>query len=94
MPSSAEESRRARARRARVTEEFVTLELSDGRTVQAPLAWYPRLAGATQVERNQGRLIGQREGVHWPAVDEGIPVDDVLAGQRSAERCRTVEPQS
>ena len=68
-----------------VTDEAVQFELSDGRTVAAPLAWYPRLVHGTPAERAHWRLIGRGEGVHWPELDEDISVDGVLAGRPSAE---------
>jgi hypothetical protein len=49
-----------------VTKDTLELELADGRTVTAPLAWYPRLLHGTAKERANWRLIGGGEGVHWP----------------------------
>jgi hypothetical protein len=63
----------------------LTVELADGRTIAAPLAWYPRLAHATPEERNAWRLIAGGRGIHWPAVDEDISVANLLSGQPSAE---------
>ena len=37
-----------------VTEDTLTAELSDGRTISVPLAWYPRLVHATEEERATG----------------------------------------
>ena len=52
-----------------VTEDTLTVELSDGRTVSVPLAWYPRLLHGTQEERQRWRLIGKGEGIHWPDLE-------------------------
>jgi hypothetical protein len=68
-----------------VTSEELSLRLADGRSVSAPLAWYPRLYHATAAERRHWRLIGDGEGVHWPALDEDISVENILAGKRSGE---------
>lgn len=68
-----------------VTDDAVEFELSDGRTVSAPLAWYPRLGHGTPVERARWRLIGRGAGVHWPDLDEDISVEGILAGRPSAE---------
>jgi Protein of unknown function (DUF2442) len=68
-----------------VTSEELTLRLADGRSVSAPLAWYPRLYHATAAERRHWRLIGDGEGVHWPHLDEDISVENILAGKRSGE---------
>ena len=68
-----------------VTDDAVQFELSDGRTVSAPLAWYPRLAHGAPAERANWRLIGRGDGVHWPDLDDDISIDGVLAGRRSGE---------
>jgi hypothetical protein len=68
-----------------ITEEALTVELSDGRTVSVPLAWYPRLLRATPKERGDWRLIGKGQGVHWNVLDEDVSVEGLLAGHRSGE---------
>ncbi len=85
MSSSALETREALATHVEVSDDTLSVELADGRTIAAPLAWYPRLAHATAEERGSWRLIGGGQGIHWPAVDEDISVANLLAGQPSAE---------
>lgn len=68
-----------------VTEDTLTVELADGRSISVPLAWYPRLAHATPDERRNWQLIGGGEGVHWPDLDEDISVEGLLAGRPSGE---------
>lgn len=68
-----------------VTETVLAMELTDGRTLSAPIAWYPRLAHATAEERGQWRLIGCGEGIHWPDLDEDISVANLLMGKPSGE---------
>jgi uncharacterized protein DUF2442 len=68
-----------------MSEDSLTVDLSDGRTVTVPLAWYPRLAHGTPTERNNWRLIGRGEGIHWPDLDEDISVASLLAGHPSGE---------
>jgi Protein of unknown function (DUF2442) len=68
-----------------VSEDTLSVDLDDGRTIAAPLAWYPRLSHATAQERNSWRLIASGRGIHWPALDEDISVDNLLAGQPAAE---------
>jgi hypothetical protein len=75
----------ARAQRVSVTDDTLIVELVDGRTLTVPLTWYPRLAHSTRAERGQWRLIGEGEGIHWPAIDEDISVEALLAGRRSGE---------
>jgi len=71
--------------RVEVSEDTLSVELADGRTIAVPVAWYPRLAHATAEERTSWRLIGGGRGVHWPGVDEDVSVANLLAGQPSAE---------
>jgi hypothetical protein len=74
-----------------VTEATLTVELDDGRTVSAPLAWYPRLVHGTVEERNHWRFIGRGEGIHWPDLDEDISVANLLAGRASGESQRSLK---
>lgn len=69
----------------RIGDDELAIDLSDGRSVTVPLAWYPRLVSGTVRERRNWRLIGSGEGVHWPDLDEDISVEGVLAGRPSAE---------
>jgi hypothetical protein len=85
MSSSAVESREALATGVSVSADTLTVELADGRTIAAPLAWYPRLAHGTAAERASWRLIAGGRGIHWPALDEDISVANLLAGQPSDE---------
>ena len=68
-----------------VTADTLTAELDDGRTISVPLAWYPRLMDATDAERNNFQLIGNGEGIHWPALDEDISIENMLLGRPSGE---------
>jgi hypothetical protein len=68
-----------------VTDDTLSVELSDGRTILVPLAWFPRLLHASPSERTNWRLIGKGHGVHWADVDEDISVEGVLAGKPSGE---------
>ena len=68
-----------------VTEDTLSVELSDGRMISVPLEWYPRLVHATPGERNDWRLIGRGYGIHWEALDEEISVEGLLAGKMSGE---------
>ncbi len=68
-----------------VTDDQLSVELADGRTLSVPLGWYPRLAAATPDERSHWRAIGAGRGIHWPELDEDISVDNLLAGKPSAE---------
>jgi hypothetical protein len=79
----------ARAQNVSVTDDTLIVDLVDGRTISVPLAWYPRLLHGKPEERNNWRLIGDREGIHWPDLDEDISVDNLLFGKPSGESQRS-----
>ncbi|MFV1976662.1 MAG: DUF2442 domain-containing protein [Candidatus Scalindua sp.] len=64
-----------------ITEDILSVDLTDGRTISVPLAWFPRLLHATNEERNNWRLIGKGHGIHR----EDISVEGLLAGRSSGE---------
>ena len=70
---------------AQVSEDTLSIELSDGRTISVPLDWYPRLTHATKKERTNWRIIGRGHGIHWENLDEDISVEGILAGNPSGE---------
>ena len=73
------------AQAVRVTQDSLRVDLADGRTISAPLAWYPRLLHATADERKNWRLVGMGRGIHWENIDEDISVEGLLAGRASGE---------
>ncbi len=83
--------RQARAQRVHVTDEELMVELEDGRTISVPLTWFPRLLHGTPEERTHWRLIGNGEGIHWPALDEDIEVRHLLLGIPSQESQRSLQ---
>lgn len=68
-----------------VTDDTLNVDLSDGRTISVPTAWYPRLLYSSSHERNNWRLIGRGHGIHWEDIDEDISVEGLLAGKPSNE---------
>jgi hypothetical protein len=68
-----------------VNEETLSVDLNDGRTVSVPLMCFPRLIHAAPEERNNWRLIGKGQGIHWEDIDEDISVEGLLAGKSSGE---------
>ena len=85
MSTSTPDLASVRARGINISEDTLTAELSDGRSISVPLAWFPRLQHGQPGERINWRLVGGGEGVHWPALDEDISVANLLAGKRSGE---------
>ncbi|MGP1383062.1 MAG: DUF2442 domain-containing protein [Thainema sp.] len=68
-----------------ITEDTLSADLSDGRTISVPLAWYPRLLHGSVEERSQWRLIGNGEGIHWAELDEDISIKNLILEQLSGE---------
>ena len=68
-----------------VTDDTLSVDLSDGRTISVPLAWFPRLVYSTRKERNNWELIGKGQGIHWRDIDEDISVEGLLLGKPSGE---------
>src|SRR5258708_35207884 len=85
MSSSTADVKPATATAVQVTNDTLSVELSDGRTSAVPLEWYPRLAYATTKERSAWRFIGGGSGIHWSALDEDISVENLLFGKPSGE---------
>jgi hypothetical protein len=74
------------AEKIKITRTSLRVDLSDGRTISVPLAWFPRLQQATVGERNNWRLIGKGQGIHWSDIDEDVSIEGLLAGRPSGER--------
>jgi hypothetical protein len=75
----------------RVSDDALTVGLSDGRTIVAPLVWYPRLLHGTIDERAKWELNGGGTGVHWPQLDEDISVEGLLFGGPSRESSKSLQ---
>ena len=89
MITSTIEVRIPEAEDVSVTDDTLQVELSDGRSISVPLAWYPRLVHATQAERDNWELIGDGQGIRWPDLDEDISVEGLIAGRPSGESQRS-----
>ena len=61
-----------------VMDDRILVVLADGRELAAPLAWFPKLADATAEQRQNWRLIGRGQGIHWSDVDEDISIASLL----------------
>ena len=79
------------AENVNVTEDTLTVNLDDGRTISVPLSWFPRLLYGSIQERNNWRLIGKGEGIHWPDLDEDISVAGLLGGNSSGESQKSIQ---
>lgn len=66
-----------------VSDVELSVRLKDGRTIAAPLAWYPRLLYATKAQRRKWEIAGGGYGIHWPEIDEDLSVEGLLLGARA-----------
>ena len=91
MSSSVLEIKEVRARAVSISDDALTVELEDGRTVSVPLVWYPRLWHGTPEERKSFEIFGNGTYIHWPDLDEDLTVAGLLAGQRSGESPQSLQ---
>jgi hypothetical protein len=85
MNTLAVEIRIPEALNVSLTDDTLSVDLSDGRSISVPIAWFPRLLHSSEQERNNWRLIGKGQGIHWENIDEDISVEGLLAGKPSGE---------
>jgi len=85
MNTLAVEIRIPEALNALLTDDTLSVDLSDGRSISVPIAWFPRLLHSSEQERNNWRLIGRGQGIHWEDIDEDISIEGLLAGRPSGE---------
>lgn len=69
-----------RLRDVRFTEDTMSVDLMDGRTITVPLAWYPRLFHAAPEQRANWEVCGGGYGIHWPDIDEDLSTEGLLRG--------------
>jgi hypothetical protein len=77
----------------KVSDETISAQLVDGRTISVPLAWSWRLSDATAKQRKNFQLIGDGEGVHWPDIDEDISARGMLQGIPARRPASSAAPQ-
>ena len=70
-----------RAAHVAVGEDELSVDLVDGRRLSVPLAWFPRLLHADPAQRQNWRLLGDGQGIHWPDLDEDLSVEGLLRSE-------------
>ena len=91
MSSSAIKIQMVKAQDVKVSDDSITVDLTDGRSVSVPIGWYPRLLHGSPDERANWRLIGQGEGIHWSDLDEDVSVENLIIGKSSGEGQRSLK---
>ena len=84
-----------RVKAVRFTDENLTVDLHDGRTITVPLVWYPRLLRASPSHRANWQIAGGGFGIHWPDVEEDLSTEGLLRGARSPQAShlmRSIKP--
>ncbi len=85
MSSLDNNKKEVRAQSVQISDDTLTLEIVDGRTISVPLMWYPRLWYGTPQERDHYEIFGDGAYVHWPDLDEYLTAEGILEGCRSGE---------
>ena len=62
------------------TEDTISVDIMDGRTITVPLTWYPRLLAATPEQRTKWQVCGGGYGIHWEEIDEDLSTEGLLRG--------------
>jgi hypothetical protein len=81
MPTSPSIRDAPRATAVEIDDDYLIVDLEDGRVIHVPLEWFPRLLRASLAQRSNYRLVGRGIGIHWPDVDEDLSVAGLLAGK-------------
>ena len=68
------------AKSVECTGVSLIVDLIDGRTISAPLIWFPLLANASPAQLKNWELLGDGDGIHWPDLDEDLSVAGLLIG--------------
>lgn len=69
---------------ASISDDYLIVELRDGRVIKIPLSCYPLLEAATPEQR--ANIVLLREGLHWLDLDEDLSIAGMLAGRQAADR--------
>jgi hypothetical protein len=69
-----------RVKDVRVSQDTLTVDLMDGRTISVPLVWYPRLLAGTARQRARWTRCAAGYGIHWPDLDEDLSTEGLLRG--------------
>lgn len=69
-----------RVKNVSFTEDTISVDLMDGRTITVPLAWYPRLLNALPEQRTKWEVCGGGYGMHWEEIDEDLSTEGMLRG--------------
>ena len=69
-----------------VSDDLLSVDLMDGRTISVPILWYPRLLNATPQQRDHWRISGGGYGIHWEEIDEDLSTEGLLRGAPAPQK--------
>lgn len=69
-----------RVKQVHFTDDTISVDLADGRTITVPLVWYPKLLNATPAQRANWQVCGGGYGIHWKEIDEDLSTEGMLRG--------------
>jgi hypothetical protein len=69
-----------RVKNVKISEDSIIVDLMDGRTISAPLVWFPRLLNASSEQLKKWEICGGGYGIHWEEIDEDISTEGLLRG--------------
>ncbi len=91
MTSSGVDIQEPRALFVTISDEALSVDLVDGRTVIVPLVWFPRLWHGSKQERDNFETLGDGAYLHWPDLDEDLTIAGLLEGKRSGESPKSLK---
>ena len=71
--------------------DTLTVEITDGRVLTVPLAYYPTLLHATEAERDNCHPIGAGYGIEWPMLDYHLSIEGLMQGLPEAPGLRRIK---
>lgn len=81
-----------RVKDVQFSQDALSVNLFDGRTITVPLAWYPRLLNADEKQRSNWQTCGGGYGIHWPDIDEDVSTEGLLRGAPAPGANKTDPP--
>ena len=91
MNSLETEIEEPKAKSIKISDDSLSVDLFDGRTIIVPLLWYPRLWHGSNEERNNFELIDEGSIIHWPDLDEDLSLSGIVAGRKSGESQKSLK---
>ena len=70
-----------------LTDDTLSADIDDGRTISVPIGWYPRLANGTPAERANFQISGAGYGIHWPELERTSASRGCCLGRSPRKPC-------